>query len=91
MDNCRVGGDAEPLLPRLMESPYKETQQRGPAGKLHANEVADPGQREIAAVEEDALENLFGKRVERVARRPSSHDGRQRFPSSGGLEGRLLA
>lgn len=79
VDDGRVCGNAEPLIPGLLKSQDEETQQRGPAGQLGTNEVADAGQSEIGAVQENAFENLGRERVERIlmAYPSSRHDGGQ--------------
>lgn len=79
VNNRRVCGNAEPLLPGLMKGQDEETQQSSPTGELRANEVADAGQSEIGAVQEDIFENLGRETVESIpmASPSSSHDGGQ--------------
>lgn len=91
VDYCRVGRNAEPLLPRLMECQDEQTQQCSPPGELEANEVAHPGQRKIGAVKKDALEDFRRKGVERapVARCSSGHDRGQRLLSPQSLDRRF--
>ena len=61
------GGNAKRLLPGLVEGPYEKPQQSRTVRKLEADDQARTRQRQIGAVEQDALQNLIREGLERCA------------------------
>lgn len=64
MEDFFTGRYTKPLIPRLMESPDEEPDQRRATRQLCANDEAGAWKRNAAAVQEDAFEDLLGQGLE---------------------------
>ena len=87
--------NTEPLIPSLMEGPDEEADESGLLGKLGANDGTGIWKRDVAAFEENLLEDFGGQAVQgRLAlHRVCSHDLTDRFlrlgASAEGVAGRV--
>lgn len=95
--------NAKPLIPGIMKTPDEETQQRCPRRELPANDGTGTRESDTAAVQKNALQNLWGQSFEADSRLQlpcvfyvlyrALHLGRpwRRRRLCGGCDGRCLA